>query len=589
MTTKEAARPSHFFRHRHHGEKPPVVLPPQGPSRIPPWQRMWRRELEHYPEPLPRYVNLAIVVVAAIVLYYEFYVQAAVTPSILVHYGMTWPFFVYVIVIGNLVGAFASLFAGMADRWGRANLVAYGLLITGLITLVGLPHAPDMWTYGVLYSVLGFVEGVILVATPALIRDFSPQLGRASAMGFWTLGPVAASLTVSLVASHTLTHLSGWNSVGREFMIAGIVGMVVFVIALVGLRELSPRIRDQLMVSMHDRVLIEAKAAGVDVEESLKHPWRQMLKLDTIGSSFGIGIFLVIYYSLIAFLPVFMASIFSYSQARANLLGNWVWAFNAGALVVVGLASDRLRVRKPFMVLGVAVAASATALFALATTHRDTGYYDFVWMLSLLAVGLGFAFSTWLAAYTETVEDRNPALAATGLAVWGWVLRIVVAGSLFILPYVVTSMTPLVEHGTQVATIVAQHPAEVATLQSIDPATLAALNANPGNTAAIGKAVTEIVQAQKVTSAAALQKLVALSQVPKADLAYLNAYGAKVQRAQTVAPQEWQRWWWVSFGVELAFLPTIFLLRGRWSPKRAKQDADEHEAMIQEELAKLHP
>ena len=33
---------------------------------------------------------------------------------------------------------------------------------------------------------MGFVEGICLVATPALIRDFSPQVGRATAMGFWT-------------------------------------------------------------------------------------------------------------------------------------------------------------------------------------------------------------------------------------------------------------------------------------------------------------------------------------------------------------------------------------------------------------------
>ena len=33
---------------------------------------------------------------------------------------------------------------------------------------------------------VGLVEGICLVATPALIRDFSPQVGRATAMGFWT-------------------------------------------------------------------------------------------------------------------------------------------------------------------------------------------------------------------------------------------------------------------------------------------------------------------------------------------------------------------------------------------------------------------
>ncbi len=210
-----------------------------------------------------------------------------------------------------------------------------------------------------------------------------------------------------------------------------------------------------------------------------------------------------------------------------------------------------------------------------------------MWILSLLSVGLGLAFSTWLAAYTETVEDRNPALTATGLAVWGWLLRIVVAGSLFILPYVVTSMTALVEHGTQVASIVGQHPSEVATLQAIDPATLAALNSNPADTAAVSKAVGEIARAQSVPPGVALQKLLALSQVPRADLTYLSAYGATVQRATTVAPQEWQRWWWACFGAELAFVPTVFLLRGRWSPKRAREDADHHEQIIKDELAKL--
>jgi MFS family permease len=165
---------------------------------------------------------LGIVVIATITLYYEFYVQAAVSPSILGHYHMTWPFFVYLIVVANLVGAFASLVAGLADRWGRANMVAYGLLLTGLITLVGLPYAPNLWWYAAFYSILGFVEGIILVATPALIRDFSPQLGRASAMAFWTMGPVIASLTVSLVASH-LRHCRSGSLRHRPVRVAGAV------------------------------------------------------------------------------------------------------------------------------------------------------------------------------------------------------------------------------------------------------------------------------------------------------------------------------------------------------------------------------
>jgi MFS family permease len=527
---------------------------------------------------------LGIVVLAAIVLYYEFYVQAAVTPSILVHFGMTWPFFVYVLVVGNLIGAFASLFAGVADRWGRANLVAYGLVITAFIALIGLPYAGNLWVYGVMYSILGFVEGVILVATPALIRDFSPQLGRASAMAFWTMGPVIASLIVAEVSSHTLNHLHAWQD---QFTIAGVVGLVVFAIAFVGLRELSPGLRDQLMVSSRDRALVEARAAGVNIENSLKHPWKQMLRFNIVGPSLGIGIFLIIYYTLIAFLVVFMASIFGYTQLRANLLGNWVWAFNALALLAVGVISDKLRVRKPLMVIGAVVAMVATACFAVTTTNAGTAYYTFVWILSLLAIGIGLTFSPWLAAFTETAEAHNPALVATGLAVWGWVLRLMVAGSFLILPYVVTTMTPIVEHGSQVKALSTKYAPELATIGAIDPTTLAKLNANPANPAAIAAAVGDISRQGHVSPAVALQQLVAVSKVPKADLAYLTSYGPQVQKAVAAAPHEWQRWWWVCFGAEALLIPTVFLMKGRWSPKAARRDELEHEKMIEEELAAL--
>ena len=56
-------------------------------------------------------------------------------PSIIAELGYSFTGYVFVSVIGNLVGAFASLFAGLADRWGRANLVVYGLLATEWLLL----------------------------------------------------------------------------------------------------------------------------------------------------------------------------------------------------------------------------------------------------------------------------------------------------------------------------------------------------------------------------------------------------------------------------------------------------------------------
>ncbi len=110
-------------------------------------QSLWHRQIYHYPDTRNRMWYLAIVVAATIMLYYELYIAGAVSPSIIAGYGMTFPFYVYISVVGNAVGAFGSLAAGLSDRWGRANLVAYGLLVTALLTLIGIPNASGKWAF----------------------------------------------------------------------------------------------------------------------------------------------------------------------------------------------------------------------------------------------------------------------------------------------------------------------------------------------------------------------------------------------------------------------------------------------------------
>jgi MFS family permease len=525
---------------------------------------------------------LAIVVAATIMLYYELYIAGAVSPSIIAGYGMTFPFYVYISVVGNAVGACGSLAAGLSDRWGRANLVAYGLLITALLTLIGIPNASGKWEFAVLFCIIGMVEGVILVATPALIRGFSPQLGRASAMGFWTLGPVVGSLVVAVVSSNTVNHLGAWQD---QFIICGIVGLVIGVVALFGLKELSPRLRDQLMVSIRDRALIEARAQGLDVEDALRRPWRQMLHLDIVGSAFAISVFLLVYYTAVGFFTVYFTALHGFSLSKANSIGDWFWGFDAIALILIGIISDRVRVRKPFMVIG--AVGGIVMMIVFLNLGAKTSYATFAVVISILAVFLAIAYAPWMASFTETVEKRNPALTATGLAVWGWIIRVVIAVSVLILPSVISSMTPLVTYGTQAATISATYPQQLATLAVIDPATQAAMSANPADTAAQAKAVGEIATAFHVTPTVATGRLVALAALPKTDQVFLAEHGTAVANATVAAPGQWKDWWWVCVGGMVVFLPFILVMTGRWSPRKAREDAAEHDRLIQEELAAL--
>jgi len=427
---------------------------------------VWRRQLDSYPDTGQRVFYLALTVLATITLYYELYVSGSVSTLILANLHMTFTFYVITLAFGALIGALGSIFAGLADRYGRANLVVFGLLFTAVFTGFLIPAATSKWTFTIEGFVVGFVEGMCLVATPALIRDFSPQLGRGTAMGFWTSGPVVGSLIVSVIGSATVpavvTDTHFWTS---EYRICGIVGLLVFMVALIGLRELSPRLRDQLMVTMRDRALVEARAKGLDVESMLEHPFRQLLKADVLVSSLAISIFLLIYYTAVGFLVIYMTTVFGFSVKDANGLGNWEWGFNIVAVILIGFLSDKLRVRKPFMVVGGVASAIMTVVFLLQFGHHPS-YYEMAIILAVASFCLGVAYVPWMASFTETVEARNPALTATGLAIWGLIIRIVVFAAYLIIPVVINSVTPLVNYGSTVQTDAATYASQLAFAQS---------------------------------------------------------------------------------------------------------------------------
>ena len=115
---------------------------------------------------------------------------------------------------------------------------------------------------------------------------------------------------------------------------------------------------------------------------------------------------------------------------------------------MAGLLSDWARVRKPFMLVGAICAMVMMGFLIVQTGHPHTGYYSNVLVIVLLAVSIAFAYAPWMANYTEQVESHNPALTASGLAVWGWILRITVALSFLVLPYVITTSTMLVDNQT---------------------------------------------------------------------------------------------------------------------------------------------
>ena len=588
---------------------------PSAPKREhgPVFRFFFVHEVDQYPSNGRRSAYLSLAVLATVVLYYTYYTQTGVTPNILRYYHMSFTYYVWIVIISNAIGAFASLPASKTDKLGRSNVIIYGLLIVGLLVCVGVPNAGSKLAFAIVISALGLVEGAILVATPAMVRDFSPQLGRASAMGFWTVGPVAGSLITSIVATQTLSHFVDWQS---QFIISGLSAVGLFFIALFFMKDLSARVRDQLMVSMRDQTLVEARARGLsetEVAAATEHPWRQIAKWDLAGSSFGIAMFLLVYYVAAGFFTIYFTVNFvnangiSLSTSQVNGLNAWFWGADIISLIIVGWVSDRRRVRKPLMLIGAVGAIVTLIVFMGYATHPHTSYFTLAFTSCILAFFLSLAYAPWMAGYTESVEAKNPALVATGLALWGWILRLVVAISFIFLPVVINSVNPVVDNqpiaahvidGQSVQNFVVEHADSVAFATAHAPL-LKVLSANTAvvNALSANKSAANIAAAEKALGTANFALLVKyqtqltkLVQPYTAQLNYLSAHQSQLvalQNAVKKSPQQWQHWFWVDVAGMVVFIPTIWLIGGPWGPRKAKRDAEEHDRAVEEELARI--
>jgi hypothetical protein len=526
-----------------------------------PLRRLWQRELPEYPTGARRIWYLAIVFAATVVVYYENFISGAVTLQILGDFHISFLYFAVVTAVANAIGAIGSLASGVADKVGRGNMAIVGLLGVSLVTLLWLPHVTSGAQYGIAFGAAGIFEGVILVVTPALVRDFSPQVGRAQAMAFWTMGPVLGSLLVTEVSSHTLDSHPRWQF---QFEVAGWAGLAVCVLAMLFLRELNGADRDRIVGALEAETGAALSSRGLSPKAAIRRPYRQMFRLDIVGPAVGISLFLLMYYTAIGVLPVYFQTNLNFSASQSNSLLNWLWATTAVSMLVFGALSDQLRIRKPLVLAGALFSVPVDIAFLSKAGSGSPTFSSIAILLALTGVWLGAAYAPWMAAFTETVEHRNPALSATGLAIWGWILRVTIASAVISIPLIVSSVTPLVDDGPAVLQAQAyfqkSKPLQLLLAEAqAHPGVFSALGAAPDDPA-VQKAAIETVGAPTVLTLAG-------DRTAQRNLALLAEKAPGVLRAQADSPGQWRIWFWICTIGALALCPLSLLLRGPWRPQ----------------------
>lgn len=547
-----------------------------------PLRRLWQRELPEYPTGTRRIWYLGIVFAATVVAYYENFISGAVTPQLLGGFHISFLYFAVVTAVANAIGAIGSLASGVADKVGRGNMAVVGLLGVSLVTLLWLPNVTTGLQYGIAFGAAGIFEGVILVVTPALMRDFSPQVGRAQAMAFWTMGPVLGSLLVTEVSSHTLDSHPRWQF---QFEVAGWAGLAVCVLALLCLRELNRADRDRIVGALDAETGAALSNRGLSHEAATRHPYRQMLRLDIVGPAVGISLFLLMYYTAIGVLPAYFQTNLNFSASQSNSLLNWLWATTAVSMLVFGALSDLLRIRKPLILAGALASVPVDIAFLSKADSGSPSFSSIAILLALTGVWLGAVYAPWMAAFTETVEHHNPALSATGLAIWGWILRVTIASAVITIPLIVSAVTPLVGDGPSVLQAQAyfdkSRPLQLLLAEAqAHPQVFSDLAAAPDDPAT-QKAAIETVGAPTVLT-------LADDKTAQQNLVLLATKAPDVLKAQADSPGQWRIWFWICTIGALALCPLTLLLRGPWRPQPS-DDAHAVEHALELANRSAHP
>lgn len=398
-------------------------IPDVQPVRVSGIQRLWRRNLDRYPTGGYRIFLLAIVVLANIIFTWTVAAGTAASTVMFPHFGITLNYYSDLLVVAGILGGVAAYITSFGDKWGRANMVVIGLLVNGIFAVWAVPDAGNKFLFSLATCLLYLADGAIFVGTPALVRDLSPQMQRGVAMGFWTFGPVAGYFVLSAVANAYLPAVVTFANWQQLYRFSGYAALVMFVVCLFLLRELPAEIRSQRMAALKDRMVVEARARGLNLHQLTSNRWKQMLHVNTVLSPIAINLFLIIYFTAISYFVFYIPQFLHFSLNNFNGIQEIYWAANIVALVFWGYLSDKLMVRKPFMLLG--SVGTLAAIILLLNAKAGISFTGITLILCLLSVSLGCCYAPWFASFTETLENYNPGLIATGSSLYGFATRLV--------------------------------------------------------------------------------------------------------------------------------------------------------------------
>jgi OPA family glycerol-3-phosphate transporter-like MFS transporter len=387
------------------------------------------RQLDEYPGGLRRLWLLAMAVLAVLIGSYEAQI-APVVPLLIRDLDLDLATYGSVAAVAAVAGAIAAFVGGrLTDHLGRVRLLVPLMMVTALCCFA-MTLVDSTRELLIARTVLAFVDGMALASTAPLVRDFSPRTGRAQAFGFWTWGPVGASLLAAGLAAWTLPIFA--NSWRSQFVLMGLISLVMSALIAGTIADLSPELRARIQQSAHTALPARHRAGPARTRDLLTH--RRLW-----AHGVGISLWLVLYLSLAAYGPTMLVTSFGVSSAKAAGIMTAFWAVDLAVLVVVGRISDRLQLRKPFALGGTLAAALAAGYLLVLMGRASVSTGQLMTAGAVLGAALAVAYGPWMANYSEDAEDVDPRLQGTAWGIFGLLSRTTAVVVVLVVPRIVAA------------------------------------------------------------------------------------------------------------------------------------------------------
>lgn len=401
------------------------------------WKTLFiARELPALPIGPDRYVMLAVKAIAGIL--GTFIISLGPLALLITKsQGVSLSTYGYVLGGAGLAGSPVALIgAHFADKYSRVRVLLWGTLPPiALMFVFGFFPNHEFVLFVVVYVLMAYVDTYAVVTVSALLRDFSPRSGRGLGVGLVTVGTNAATWLSLFMADHLLGWAVTWQ---KMYLIFALTASFIWVFLWLTVREPRMGVRSQIIPTMKDVEFVAVQGAAMEeantVENNLQPFWKFMFATWRLWMlAAGEGLFLIGYITFTAYGPAYTELEFHTTPAVASGLVSWMFLSIIVCLILGGILSDALRMRK---ILG-AVFTVITGAFLLVLGEVTGTHISKITLIVLFMViggAMAIMWSPTNALFSENAEDINSSRQTTAFGLNGVATRTIYYTWLLIVP-----------------------------------------------------------------------------------------------------------------------------------------------------------